>query len=427
LLLMLGKSDMKRLIVGVDPGVTVGLAALSFDGVPISVDSRRNWALSDLIKTISELGEPTIISSDVTPASTLLEKLSVKFNAVLFAPLLSMTADEKHQTARAYAGLHGLKLRNAHEVDALASAVKAYQHYEKKFRQVNARLEKQKLKVSADDAKDLLIRGHTLKRAIQILQGPEKVQPAPVLKRPVPREEQLKSLIGELEERLSREREKSKRLKAANKEVNLKMKTLKTEISNLQEKIEETRSEQSAQTRREREYHMLLDEVKKAKARITEYSAQLEAYKTRFNQLQRLRELESQGKLVLLKPVEAFTEKGLRKAFQLYGLKAGDHVLLLDPSGGGASTAETLAKRGPKAIVTKGSMSHHALEVFAKYLIPVLPLERLETEWIEGLPYAESESLRKAVKQVGEMEASKAYEEIRTIIEDHRKEVEERI
>ena len=425
MLFELGKSGMKRLIVGVDPGVTVGLAALSFDGVPISVDSRRNWALSDLIKTVSELGSPTIISSDVTPASTLLEKLSVKFNAVLFAPLLSMTADEKHQTARAYAELHGLKLRNAHEVDALASAVKAYQHYEKKFGQVNARVKKQKLNVSADDVKDLLVRGHTLKRAIQILQGSEKVQPAPVVRRRVPREERLKSLIGELEGRLSRERLESKRLRAANKELRLKTKTLKTEISDLQDRIEETRSEQSARVRREREYQMLLDEVQKAKARLSEYSAQLEVYKTRFNQLQRLRELESQGKLVLLKPVEAFTENGLRKAFRLYGVKAGEYVLLLDPSGGGSSTAETLAKRGPKAIVTKGSMSHYALGVFAKYLIPVVPSGRLEIEWIEGMPYAESESLRKAVKQIGEMEASKAYEDLRTILEEHRKEVEE--
>ena len=72
MLFELGKSGMKRLIVEVDPGVTVGLAALSLDGVPISVDSRRNWTFSDLIKAISELGEPTIISSGVTPASALL-------------------------------------------------------------------------------------------------------------------------------------------------------------------------------------------------------------------------------------------------------------------------------------------------------------------------------------------------------------------
>ena len=416
---------MKRLIVGVDPGVTVGLAALSLNGAPVSIESRRNWAFSDLIKTIAELGEPTIISSDVTPAPALLEKLSAKFNAVLFTPLMSMTADEKHQTARAYAELYGLKLKSAHEIDALASAIKAYQHHEKKFKQVKARAEKHELKVSVDDVKDLVVRGHSLKTAIQILQGSEKVQPAPVVKRSAPKEEWLKRLIEELKDHLARERERSKRLRTSNKELRIKMKALETEISDQKNRIEEVRSEQSAQTRREREYQMLLDEMKKAKARLSEYSAQLDEYRKRFNELQRLRELESQGKLMLLKPVEAFTENGLRKAFQLYGVKAGDCVLLLDPSGGGASTAETLAKRGPKAIVTKGSMSHHALEAFAKNLIPVLPSERLAIEWIEGLPYAETESLRKAMREVGEMEASKAYEEIRTILEEHRKEVED--
>jgi len=63
--------------------------------------------------------------------------------------------------------------------------------------------------------------------------------------------------------------------------------------------------------------------------------------------------------------------------------------------------------------------------VFAKYLIPIVPSKSLEVEWIEGLPYADTESLRKAVKEVGEMEASRAYEEIRTIIEEHRKEAKD--
>ncbi len=234
----------------------------------------------------------------------------------------------------------------------------------------------------------------------------------------------MKNAIKELEKRLAGEREQSKRLKAANRQLRVKIKDLKTEISGQKKRIREVRSEQSAQIRREREYQMLMDEVKKTKIRLSKYSAKLEDYKRRFNQLQRLRELESQGRLVLLKPVEAFTENGLRKAFRLYGIKAGDHVLLLDPSGGGASTAENLAKHGPKAIVTKGSMSHHALEVFAKYLIPVVSSEMLKIEWIEGLPYAESDGVRKAVNEAGEREASKAYEKIRTIMEDHRKDVE---
>ncbi|MCP8322279.1 MAG: hypothetical protein H3Z52_15285, partial [archaeon] len=60
-----------------------------------------------------------------------------------------------------------------------------------------------------------------------------------------------------------------------------------------------------------------------------------------------------------------------------------------------------------------------------KYLIPVLPSERLGIEWIEGLPYADTESLRRAIKEAGQKEVSKAYEEVRTILEDHRKEIGE--
>jgi len=414
---------MKRLIVGVDPGVTVGLAALSLDGVPIFVDSRRNWAFSDLIKAITELGEPTIVSSDVSPASELLEKLSVQLNAVLFVPLISMGADEKHQTARSYVDHYMLKLKNAHEVDALAAAAKAYQHYRNKFEQVEARMNKEDFKVSVDDVKDLVVRGHTVKRAVQLLQSSDEIKPPRIVRRAVPREEQMKSLVEELKERLTQEKERSKRLRATNQELRLKLKALKTEISDLKEQVEKVRSDQSAQIRREREYQIILDEVKRVRAKLSEYSAQIEDYKSRFDQIQRLRELESQGKLVLLKPIEAFTETGLRKAFNLYNVKAGDYVLLLNPSGGGAATAEELTKRGVKAVIIKGSMAHQALEVFAKYMIPVVPSERLEIEWIEGLPYVDVENLRRTVKEVIKKEVSEAYDEIRSIMEDHRKEL----
>jgi len=416
---------MKRLIIGFDPGVTVGLAALTLDGVPVFVDSRRDWRFSNLLRTVADLGACTVVSSDVSPPSEVLERLSVKLNAVLFAPLISMGAEGKHQIARAYEERYGLKVKNAHEVDALAAAVKAYQHYRNKFEQVEAKLKTQRLKVSVDDVKDLVARGHTMKQAVQILQGIGEYEPQPVARRMAPREEQMKSLIEELRERLAREKERSNRLKATNEESKLRTRDLKTEIANLKARIEEIRSQQSAQIRREREYQLLLDELNKAKAKLAEYSAQLEDYRNRFNQMQRLRELESQGRLLLLKPIEAFTENGLRKAFELYSVKAGDSVFLLDPSGGGAATAETLAKRGVKAVVTKGSMSHQALEVFAKYLIPVLPLERVEIEWIEGLPYADAESLRRAARELGDTEAFKAYEELRTILENHRKEIRE--
>jgi len=416
---------MKRLIVGVDPGLTCGLAALTLDGLPLFIDSRRNQSFSNLIQTITELGEPTIISSDVSPAPDLLEKLSQKLNAVLFTPLISMGTDEKHQTARAYMERYNLKLKNIHEVDALAAAIKAYQHYKNKFEQIELRVGKAEIEVSVDEVKDLVVRGYTIRRAIQHLLNPERAEAPPVVRRAVLGEREMKNLIDELRRRLVQEKEASKRLRTVNQKLRLEMKTLKEEIPTFQKKIEYVKSEESAKIRREREYQLLLDEVRTLRAKLSEYSAQLEVYRERFNQMQRLRELESKGRVVLLKPVEAFTKDGLEKTLRLYEIKAGDCVILLDPSGGGAATAETLAKRGVSAVVARGSMSHRALEIFAKYAVPVIPVERLKIEWIEGLPYADSENLRKAVKEMEEVEVSKAFEDIRTIVEDHRKELME--
>jgi len=59
--------------------------------------------------------------------------------------------------------------------------------------------------------------------------------------------------------------------------------------------------------------------------------------------LQRLRELESKGELILLKPIDRFTAEGLERASKLYEIKPGDYVLLLDATGGGATTARKLA------------------------------------------------------------------------------------
>ncbi len=294
---------MRRLIVGVDPGVTVGLAILGLDGAPVHIESKRGWSLPELIKTIAEVGEVTIASTDVSQPSEMVQRLSASLNAVLFAPLISMNSEEKHQIAREYVELYGVKLKNMHEVDALAAAVKAYQRYKNKFDHVEAKMRAYETKISIEDVKDLIVRGHTLKKAIEMLSSSSTFGTRAPLRRKVLREEKSKMLIDELRKQLLQEKERSRRLILANRELKLKIKALTSEISRLKERIEDVRSEQSAQIRREREYQMLREELGKARARLAEYSSRLEEFKARFEEVQRLREVESQGRLIRLKPV----------------------------------------------------------------------------------------------------------------------------
>lgn len=417
------KSDMRKLIVGVDPGLNCGLAVLTFDGAPVLIESRRGWSLTKLIERIVNLGEPAIISSDVSPAPSFLERLSKKLNAVLFEPAISMSVEEKHQMARAYMERYNVKVNNVHEIDALAAALKAYQHYKNKFEQIDTKLKNVEGGPSPDNVKDLVIRGYSVARAVKVLRGLSASKTLTTVRSGSSQEEKLRNLVKELEERLMLERERVRLLRDINRELHLKIKMLNAEIGKLKEALKNVRSEQTVQIRREREYRRLVEEISSLKSKISERESQIEAYRQALAHFQRLSDLELKEGLTLLKPIESFTKYGLEKSFKLYDVKAGDSVLILDSSGGGPATAELLLRRGVKAVISKGAMSYQALEIFENYHVPVIPADKINIRWIEGLPYADPEEMKKLIREGKTMKASNKFEILKTILDDHLREL----
>ncbi|MBS7633985.1 DUF460 domain-containing protein [Candidatus Bathyarchaeota archaeon] len=417
------KSDMRKLIVGVDPGLNCGLAVLTFDGAPVLIESQRGWSLTKLIERIVDLGEPSIISSDVSPAPSFLERLSKKLNAVLFEPAISMSVEEKHQMTRAYMERYNVKVKNIHEIDALAAALKAYQHYKNKFEQIDAKLKNVEGDLSPDNVKDLVVRGYSIARAVKFLRGLSASKTLTTVRSGFSQEERFRNLVKELEERLMLERERVRLLKDINRELHLKIKTLNAEIEKLKETLKNVRSEQTAQIRREREYRRLVEEITSLKSKISEQESQIEAYRQALAHFQRLSDLELKEGLTLLKPIESFTKDGLEKSFKLYNIKAGDSVFILDSSGGGSATAELLLRRGVRAIIARGAMSYQALEIFENYHVPVIPADKINIRWIEGLPYADPEEMKKLIREGKTMKASDKFEILKTILDDNLKEL----
>jgi predicted RNase H-like nuclease (RuvC/YqgF family) len=420
---MFKKCNVRKLIVGVDPGLNCGLAVLTFDGAPVLIESQRGWSLTKLIERIVSLGEATIVSSDVSPAPNFLERLSKKLNAVLFEPAISMSAEEKHQLARAYMERYNVKVKNVHEIDALAAALKAYHHYKNKFEQIDAKLKNVEDDLSLDNVKDLVVRGYSVARAVKILRGLGAHKALTTVRRSFSQEEKLRNLVRELEERLMLERERVKLLKDINRELHLKIKILMAEIEELKETLKKVRSEQTVQIRREREYQRLIEEIISLKSKISEQESQIEAYKQALAHFQRIRDLELKEGLAILKPIESFTKEGLEKSFKLYNIKVGDNVFILDSSGGGPATAELLLRRGIKAVIAKGAMSYQALEVFENYNVPVIPADKMNIRWIEGLPYADPEEIKKLIREGKTMKASDKFDILKTILDDHLKEL----
>ena len=124
----------KYIIVGVDPGTTVGLSALDLEGNILAIISKRSFSMSDVKEEIRKYGYPLIFASDVNPPSGFIEKLSTSFDSILYLPQLSIPVKEKNELTKE------LSVTNAHERDSLSAAIKAYINYKNKFVQIKSKI-----------------------------------------------------------------------------------------------------------------------------------------------------------------------------------------------------------------------------------------------------------------------------------------------
>jgi hypothetical protein len=151
---------MTYLIIGIDPGHTVGVAAINFSGQLVHVTHIEGDRASDgltglagAISIIESWGTPSLIATDVRPAPEMALKLAASFNVPLFVPQRPWREDDKKEaikqmvTKMARPSTHRPEafgasiaapsslssgsrassiVQNAHERDALSAAIAAW-------------------------------------------------------------------------------------------------------------------------------------------------------------------------------------------------------------------------------------------------------------------------------------------------------------
>ncbi len=120
-------SQPPYLIVGIDPGTTVGLAALTLDGKPVRVYSSRQMRMADVIEFLYTLGKPLIIATDVSVMPFSVEKIRRAFQAVPFVPKQDISVQTKFELAGS------IGYNNDHERDSLSAALEAYRYWNHKW------------------------------------------------------------------------------------------------------------------------------------------------------------------------------------------------------------------------------------------------------------------------------------------------------
>ncbi|MBU0757942.1 MAG: DUF460 domain-containing protein [Nanoarchaeota archaeon] len=161
---------MKPLIIGIDPGTTAAYGAIDFEGNVISIGSKKDFSISEMISTIMYLGDPIVIGTDKKEVPSFIRSISQKLGAKVFTPSYDTKKGEKKRIVKQNGFLKLTK--NAHEIDALASAFFALSEYRPLVKKIMHTLNKQNLIDVMDEVIPLVILDSlSIHTAIQLIEN----------------------------------------------------------------------------------------------------------------------------------------------------------------------------------------------------------------------------------------------------------------
>ncbi len=348
----------RYLIVGIDPGTTVGIAALDLNGELMKVHSSRQMNMSDVIEFLYEIGKPIIIATDVSPMPFSVEKIRRAFQAVPYIPRQDISVETKYELA----GKFGYA--NDHERDALTAAIEASRFWRHKFTNIFKRVPPG---VDMDEIRAGIIRGQSLEQILQALRGPTRAievkKPDVTLDSSDERVrvldgqvKDLRALVSDLQKDIDSLKEENRRLKGENKNL----KSARTRQINVNPEI----------ARRD----LIIENLKK-RIRFEEKNN-----KKLHKRLKRMKEVEtrdSDADLQIVKVIADLSRESVRTVNERIGLKSGDVLHVRTPGVWGKNTLHDLGQAGIGAIIIgdrSASMAPEELiELSYSEELPILP------------------------------------------------------
>lgn len=386
-------------IVGIDPGTTMGLAIIDLTGNLVEVFSAKHYSVSEAVERIIARGKPLIIASDVAPTPAMVRKISSIFASPVHELEESLSIEEKIALTKG----DGYAYKNAHERDALAASLNAFRSYQKKF----ARVEKKTpTGVSVEEVKALVIEGLSISAAIDRLLSAQE-QPVKEAGEGHARANarvagsgkeaktltRLRGLLKDKEERIAMLEERTASLRELVREK-------EREVRRLKRGLESVRSARSRELKKQEELRKRDVEITRLKEEVRRTDEENADLRKIIAELKGPRDVKG-GKR--LKVIRTFSHDAILETERRYGLNKGDVLFFEDGSGGGASTAELLAKKGVAAVLYGKELSHFAAETFAAWQIPTfstaeLPLLLKEDEE-GGFAYVDQQLLHERLEE----------------------------
>ncbi|WP_297063322.1 DUF460 domain-containing protein [Thermococcus sp.] len=383
--------ERKSIIVGIDPGITVGIAVIDLNGNIIALHSERNMPVGEIFRFISEIGHPVIVATDVSPAPGFVEKIARSFKANLFVPRESLRVDEKNELLRNL----GIKVEDDHQRDALAAAYKAYLRLKPKLEHVEAKLREAGLSKRADEVKALVIQGYNLGEAMQ------RVTARREERKPEPQTEETTSVdmrpylrkIRELEERIEL-------LERENEELRGIIREQRRTIERLERRIADYDEEVRRKVLREKELEAKVKRIEVLEKQLKEAKAVIERLSRDLVKVKRMNVVEVRGSAVPLKVLRTLSWRELERIEREVGLRRGDVLFVINPAGAGKAIAEELVEKGIRALITEKSLPEPVKEVLRDSHVPFFTSEELDVKRVDEFAVVERETLERAIGEL---------------------------
>ncbi|RLF06764.1 MAG: hypothetical protein DRK00_00595 [Thermoprotei archaeon] len=410
------RAPPRYLIVGVDPGVSTGVAALSLKGELKLLMSGRELGRGQVARMLTERGIPIIVASDVNPPPLYVRKLAATLNASLLTPPRSLTVEEKRELVNKY--LEGLeiplKVRDAHQRDALAAALYAYRRLSPKFAEVREKIRKLGLDVPEEEVEALVIRGMAIWDAIRAV---SRKYYLPVVRRRAVEQRGVaedRKLYEELYRRVLTLSRRVRELEAHKKELLDKLRML-------EDQLQRVLRAQSFEARRDRLVETLQSRLKRALDEGERLRSELEELKDKVRQLGELIQQAATGDVVLAPRVGSVTD--LQDVAPPSGIVV---VGTLQPSEYEA-LLEAASKLRPRAIICEQGFDDRYAEMLACRDIALLkssevrPLDRVGDVYVYKRGELE-EVIKRRLSELEEASEVRLREAFKRILEEYRAE-----
>ncbi|KXH76510.1 MAG: hypothetical protein AM326_02715 [Candidatus Thorarchaeota archaeon SMTZ-45] len=417
----------KYFILGIDPGTTAAYCLLSFDGKVRALRSKKGLTRADLIREVYEDGIPAMVASDVPQAPHFVEKIARTVNATIFTPKKPIAVADKQELAREYGT--DIKIRNAHERDALTAAVFAFNSLLPKFQQIDKMIHDEQLSVDRNYLKALVIKGSSINEALAKIESEESEPIESVPEKPLVEDEPL------TQERFEAIKSKTEHLESENRLLVEKIDDLKRFVeylkfreSELAESLEIVNRENHWKIKRDREVEKIKSTLRKTQRETASLKKQVDTLSKRLERLKGVKRLEMRGDMLAVKVIPHFTRESIEEFIKKVGLKSGDVVLFEDASGGGPQTAGILIDREIKAVVVDTPLSHLPQDELIKALIPVISAKEVELQRVDEFAFISrgkfNQQLQAFIQNVREQARRKGEEELVELVERYRREIE---